>query len=81
MKKQSISKEVGEKKTMLAEKLLGLKDKWPYSEKMEWCLRNGYNTESITKGYFKGGIGSIVVAEKLVEVIERYVRDNETVPA
>lgn len=76
MKKQSISKEVEIKKSELAAKLLSLKDSWPYSEKAAWCVKNGYNTDSITRGYFKGAIGSIPVAETIIEVIELYLKET-----
>lgn len=76
MKNTTEPKTIEQRKTELAERLLKIKDNWPFPVKQHWCITNGYNTESINKGYLRGSIGSIVVAEKLIEVIELYMDEN-----
>lgn len=76
MKNTTIADTVEQKKKSLALKLENLKQHWPFADKQEWCIKNGYNVDSINKGYLRGTIGSIVVAEKLVEVISQFIKDN-----
>jgi hypothetical protein len=76
MKTETIIETVEQKKTRLAKRLLEIKEHWPYSERAQWALSNGYNSESIRKLYLSGAINSIPVAEKLIEAIERYMKIN-----
>lgn len=61
---------VEQKKQRLAKELVGLRESWEYTDKVRWCLANGYNPDSLTRGYLQGGIGHIPVAEALIAEIK-----------
>lgn len=76
MRKENVLQQVEEKKQELAKRLLELKDSWPYNERCMWCIKNGYNTESIRKLYLMGAVNSIPVAESIIAAIELYKKNN-----
>jgi len=76
MKSPTIAETIEQKKTRLAQRLMELKNVWPYAERLQWCVTNAYNPDSIRKLYFMGDVNSIPVAESLLSTIEKYMHDN-----
>jgi len=74
---KSAIKSPDQRRAELATELLNIKQHWPYSERSEWCNRNGYNPESIRKLYLMGAVNSIPVAENIRDTIREYMKKNK----
>lgn len=72
----SISETTENKKRELAKWLETYGPEWPYSDRQDWAIRNGYNTDAVRKQYFQGKVGSIPVAENLKTAITAWMKAN-----
>lgn len=76
MLSQTIEQIIAEKRKTLAAKLVELTPHWPVSERRNWCLHNDLSEDRIKRSYLKGTVSIIPVAEKLIEAMEAYIKQN-----
>lgn len=61
-----------DKETQIAQEILALKPKWPYSERQKFAIENNYNAETLRRNFMMGSITNLPVAEKLLETMKSY---------